>query len=253
MGHVRILLFVILACIGGIAHADGDPLCRAFSTLPDYFSHPKAVVYVKTGAVEEGFNPKFSREFYAAILGMTDDLAKLLVSRDKTKPLDTDILRETVESGEAASLKLLLQAGVSPEYGGEEGGTALLAAIQCNEPMMLSYLLVAGADVYWHNKTFGDAMIAAVGHDSIGNARLLLLGGYDPACASYLGPQHAIEMMANRLGDADMVSLLSSFREIRASSNPKKLCALPARDRTPLPEPNFKLGGDFGGPATSQN
>ena len=111
MRYGRILLFVLLCSFYGVAHADGDSLCRAYATLPDYFSHPKAIEYIKTGKVEPGFEPKFSREFYAAILGRNDDLTKLLASRDKRKPFEAEILRTTVQSGEAQSVKLLLQAG----------------------------------------------------------------------------------------------------------------------------------------------
>lgn len=247
MGHIRALLCVVLASICGIAHADGDRLCRAYVTSPDYFSHPKAIEYIKTGVVAQGFAPKFSREFYAAILGRSDDLAKLLASRDKNKPFEVDILRSTVQSGELQSVKLLLQAGAPPDLSGDEGGTPLLAAIHCDEPMMMSYLLAAGADVYWHNQTYGDAMISAIAKDSIESARILLLGGYDPDCAAYLGQRHEMEALANRLGDADMVLLLSSFREIRAHSNPKKMCALPTQDKTPLQE--HPISGDVGGMA----
>lgn len=239
MGYLRTILFLSLISLCAIAHADGDPLCRAYVTLPDNFSHPKAIEYIKTGKVEPGFEAKGSREFYAAILGRTDDLAKLLANRDKRKPFEANILRTTVQSGEAQSVKLLLEAGAPPDLGGE-GGTPLLAAIHCNEPTIASYLLAAGADVYWHSKTYGDAMISAVVLDSIEITRLLLVAGYDPACATYLGPQRPIERLANHKGDADMVLLLASFRDIRAAS--KKPCVLPPQDRTPLPEPDFKSG-----------
>ena len=248
MRYANLLLFALMM-VAGNARADGDALCRSFVTIPDYFSHPKAITYVKTGVVEEGFKPEFSREYYAAILGRSDDLAKLLSARDKSKPLDGRILDDTVSAGEVQSLKLLLATGISPDHTAAGQATPIMYAIKCNEALMLSYLLAAGADVYWHSPTYGDAMISAVVLDSRESVRLLLLAGYDPACASYLGPPNTIERIANHLGDADMVMLLSSFREIRTHSRSTKPCKLPPQDRTPLREPDFK--SPDGGQATS--
>lgn len=253
MERTKTALLLLLAAVSGVAHADGDRLCRAYMTSPDYFSHPAAIEYIRSGAVEKGFEPKFSREYYAAILGRFDDLAKLLAKRDKKTPLDGRILDDTVSSGETRSLELLLAYGLSPDHTAPGDATPIMYALQCNEPMMLSYLLAAGADVYWHNATYGDAMSYAIVSGSVRDVRLLLLGGFDPDCASYDGSQRKPEALANRLGNADMVQLLSAFRDIRAHAKSKRICALPASDRTPLVDRESLEHSDVGGESTSAN
>jgi hypothetical protein len=167
----------LLACfLANSAYADGENICQGFEAK---LQHSPAIVnYVRTGDIASGFTPGHSRAFFASVLGMTKDLKGFLGSTPK---IDSDMVYSTVDAGQQQSLRILLDLGVSPDLTPPGYGSPLALATQCHMHILMTYLIMAGADIYAQPvANIVDPMQAAVAEKDEVAVQLLLAAGYDP-------------------------------------------------------------------------
>lgn len=106
----------------------------------------------------------------------------------------SSLLQMAVAAGDAAAVRVLLDAGADPDRLGPDGGSALHAAAFGDDPALLRLLLDGGADPDLRNPVTGEtALVRAILGGGQEQVQVLLEAGADPGLADANGatPLHA--------------------------------------------------------------
>jgi len=202
---------VLLLLVGLPLEAFAEPATH--SSLPGNTCHlvyqilqqsKPAVTYAKTGRLIAGWHPKHSMAWYMAALGMASQLKSYL---NQHKARDPDILATAIYTGRSQVVADLLAVGFDPNEPARSPSHALplQIAAQCARPLIMTYLLQAGADPYGTTpSTRQVAMATAVvgGYlrgPFLKGVQLLLAAGFDPRCPIAKSGVTAVDAINNGL------------------------------------------------------
>lgn len=117
--------------------------------------------------------------YYSAVLGHHDQLREWVLHKSNLTHVDPEILPAVAAAGDLESIRILVQAGISPDLAPEGGATALVAAAECGRISIMAYLIELGANIYAQNEEGIDALMESILVDNPSGVRLLLDSGYD--------------------------------------------------------------------------
>lgn len=86
----------------------------------------------------------------------------------------------SLSGGDLEKAKLLFAAGANPNDTGQSGNTALMVAVDADNPHLLKWLLATGADIEATNDFGKTALMEAASRNAVHSARTLLDAGADP-------------------------------------------------------------------------
>lgn len=193
------------------------------------------VRYATTGKRTPSWAPKHSRAWYMAALGMASQL-KSYLKRHKAR--DPDILATAIYTGRSQVVADLLAVGFDPNEPARSPSHALplQIAAQCARPLIMTYLLQAGADPYGTTpSTRQVAMATAVVGDYLRGpflkgVQLLLAAGFDPRCPIAKSGVTAVDAINNGLkhhsltprSDHRLKAILENAVRIAEARNPDR-------------------------------
>jgi hypothetical protein len=157
---------------------------------PDFVAHDihflnyQARIFVATGQASWNYagHVKQIRRLFALV---PHDMRESLLWPGP--PPDVEELFDSIEAGDAATLKTLLEGGADPNAVPSGDFSPLIRAADAGRADMVSLLLGAGADANHENDSGDSPLICAVTANSIESVRLLLAAGADPRRPSCLG------------------------------------------------------------------
>lgn len=193
MSKIAILIAVIgflAAVTQANAAVHSAPIENECDSMYQELTHtPFVVKYARTGILPgQGSKPIHPRAWYLAALGMRSKLRSFLEAHPHEIG-DPDLLLAAIYTSRKATVAMLLQMGFNPNTPGQKGMVLpLYAAAHCAQPIVMTYLLEAGANVYGTTSASGYLAIAVaivgpwIDKPFVEGVRLLLAAGFDPRC-----------------------------------------------------------------------
>ncbi len=197
---------------------------------------PAVVRYAKTGDLSRSWRPRHSRAWYIAALGMRNLLKPYLemYSRQGGEP---DLLLAAVYTGRKGVVAMLLKMKFNPNQPSERPPhiLPLQSAAQCARPIIMIYLLEAGANIYGTSPetshvAMADAIVGPwLNRPFVDGVKLLLASGFDSRCPVTKSGYTALDVVKKGLqhepkssGLRELQRLLNTATKIAVLKHPER-------------------------------
>ncbi len=192
----------------GSSSAQTPALCKAF--IKDL---PREAIEARMSRSDGSsvYNGKHIT-YYAAVLGSSEKLRRWVSDKETLQSVDASTLTDSVAAGELESVRILVEAGVSPDLRAERDATPLIVAVGCGRTEILNYLIDTGANVNARNADGIDPMIHAIMEGNVTAVSILLDRGFNLQRSETKNGLRPIDI-AKRRTDKEILGLLRHAME----------------------------------------